>query len=350
MLRARARTVRRGKPVAGKGSQSRPGGSAGYHLDHEDSPEQETSRAGACRSGGACRSDWGLEHVPDAVDDAVDAAKKAGGRARATGREAATSRWMRGLARAGLATRGVNYVLVGSLAVQIASGSGGTQADTTGALRSVARHPGGIAVLWLLAAGFAGLALWRLAETAYGQAGPGGRTVPKRLASLALGLLYGAICATAVHFIIGGSDTSSNTESKSFTAQLIAHSGGQVLVAAVGAAFAAAGVTVGIYGLRRMFTGCLRTAQMSAPARTVVEALGTVGYVARGAVFCVAGAFLIDAAVSSNPQQAQGLDGSLRETAATPFGPWLLLAVALGLVVFGLYSWCEARWREVEPG
>jgi len=77
------------------------------------------------------------------------------------GREAATSRWLRGLARAGLAARGVNYLLVASLAGQIAFGSRGTQADTTGALRAVAGHPGGIVVLWALAAGFAGLAIWR---------------------------------------------------------------------------------------------------------------------------------------------------------------------------------------------
>ena len=75
-----------------------------------------------------------------------------------------------------------------------------------------------------------------------------------------------------------------------------------------------------------------------------------VGYVTRAVVFCVASAFLIDAAVSFDPQKAQGLDGSLRKTAATPLGPWVLSAVALGLVIFGLYSWCEARWRMVEPG
>jgi hypothetical protein len=40
----------------------------------------------------------------------------------------------------------------------------------------------------------------------------------------------------------------------------------------------------------------------------------------------------------------------LRKTAATPLGPWLLFAIALGLVIFGLYSWCEARLRVVEPG
>jgi hypothetical protein len=242
-------------------------------------------------------------------------------------------------------------VLVGSLAVQIALGSGRKQADTTGALRAVVRHPGGIVVLWLLAAGFAALALWRFAETAYGQVGPFGRTASKRLVSLALGVLYGCICGIVVNFILGpGRSTSSDTQSKSTTAQLLAHGGGQVLIAMIGLAVAAIGLGIGMFGLRRKFSAYLRTAEMSARARKVVETLGVAGYVARGAVFCVAGGFLIDAAVSSDPQKAQGLDGALRETAATPLGPWLLLAVALGLLIFGVYSWCEARWRMVEPG
>jgi uncharacterized protein DUF1206 len=37
----------------------------------------------------------------------------------------------------------------------------------------------------------------------------------------------------------------------------------------------------------------------------------------------------------------------LRALAATPGGPWLLAGVAFGLVMFGLYSCCEARWRRV---
>jgi hypothetical protein len=313
-----------------------------YRVESDrNSNEPQASRTGT-RSG-----DESAPIVPAAVGTAERAGRKAG----SAGREVASSRWTRGLARAGLAARGVNYLLVGALAIQIALGSRGTQADTTGALRAVAKHPGGIVVLWLLAAGFAGLALWRFAETAYGQAGPGGRTAPKRLVSLALGVLYGCICGIVINFILGvGRGTSSDTESKDFTARLLAHSGGQVLVVLIGVAIAAAGVGMGIYGLRRKFAMYLHTAQMSAAARRVVEWLGVTGYVTRGVVFCVASAFLIEAAVSFDPQKAQGLDGSLRETAATPLGPWLLLAVALGLVIFGLYSWCEARWRAVEPG
>ena len=123
-----------------------------------------------------------------------------------------------------------------------------------------------------------------------------------------------------------------------------------MLVAAIGVAVAAVGVGIGIYGLRRQFASYLREAQMSAPTRKVVEGLGIAGHLTRGAVFYVAGAFMVDAAASFNPQKAQGLDGCLRKTAATPLGPWLLLTVALGLVIFGFCSWCEARWREVEPG
>jgi hypothetical protein len=33
-----------------------------------------------------------------------------------------------------------------------------------------------------------------------------------------------------------------------------------------------------------------------------------------------------------------------------PAGCGLLVVVALGLVIFGVYSGCEARWREVKPG
>ena len=275
----------------------------------------------------------------------------AGHTASAAGRDAASSRWLQWLARGGLVARGAMYLLIGVLAVQIAFGSGGKQADTSGALRAVAAHPGGIVVLWLLAVGFAGLAIWRFAEVVYGQAGPGGRKAGKRLGSLARAVVYAFICGTVVSFILGtGGKTSGNTQSKDATATLMAHGGGRWLVALIGIGIGIGGVALAVYGIRRKFLEHLRMAQMSRSTAKVVKTLGLVGYVARGVVFCVAGGFLVDAAVSFSPQKAQGIDGSLLKLATTPVGPGLLVAVALGLVVFGVYSGCEARWRQVEPG
>jgi hypothetical protein len=276
---------------------------------------------------------------------------QAGHAARSAGRDAASSRWLQWLARGGLVARGAMYLLIGVLAVQIAFGSGGKQADTSGALRAVAVHPGGIVVLWLLAVGFAGLAIWRFAEVVYGQAGPGGRKAGKRLGSLARAVLYAFICGSVVSFILGtGGKTSGNTQSKDATATLMAHSGGRWLVALIGIGVGVGGVALAVYGIRRKFLKHLHMAQMSRSTAKVVKTLGVIGYLARGAVFCVAGGFLVDAAVSFSPQKAQGIDGSLLKLATTPLGPGLLVAVALGLAVFGVYSGCEARWRQVEPG
>ena len=79
----------------------------------------------------------------------------------------------------------------------------------------------------------------------------------------------------------------------------------------------------------------------------MVKRLGQIGGIARGFVFGTVGVFLVIAAVDANPGQAKGIDSALRALAHTPLGPWLLVVIALGLITFGVYSWCEARWRAV---
>jgi hypothetical protein len=69
--------------------------------------------------------------------------------------------------------------------------------------------------------------------------------------------------------------------------------------------------------------------------------------VARGAVFSTVGLFLVVAAIQAKPGKAKGIDAALVALAKTPLGPWLLGLVAVGLVLFGAYSLCEARWRAV---
>ncbi|MGV9573181.1 DUF1206 domain-containing protein, partial [Streptomyces nigra] len=49
----------------------------------------------------------------------------------------------------------------------------------------------------------------------------------------------------------------------------------------------------------------------------------------------------------SPTDRAKGLDDTLRSLAETPLGPWLLVCVAVGLVLFGLFSFALARWRRV---
>lgn len=272
-----------------------------------------------------------------------------GDRVRQAGRDAAGSRWFHWLARTGLLARGVIYLLIGSLAVQIGLGDGGGKAaDKQGALQTVAGTPGGVVILWLLVVGFAGLALWGFAEVVYGQPVPNGTSLGRRLISLGGGVFYGVACAAMLVFALGGGAQSGNEESKTFTAKAMGEPGGRWLVLAVGAGFIAWGAGTFVRTVRRKFTEELDTARMSHRVRPVVEILGLVGRIARGLVFGAIGVFLAYAAITFDPGKAKGLDGTMRSFAGTPGGRWTLVAVAAGLVIFGVYSCCEARWRKVE--
>ncbi|MFD0891770.1 DUF1206 domain-containing protein, partial [Streptosporangium algeriense] len=88
-------------------------------------------------------------------------------------RRAANSRTLERTTRLGLACRGVLYGLIGFLALRIAfgGGSGGKEADKTGAVETVAEQPFGTVLLWLMAVGFAALTLWQVSEAVLGRGG-----------------------------------------------------------------------------------------------------------------------------------------------------------------------------------
>jgi hypothetical protein len=255
----------------------------------------------------------------------------------------------------------VLYVIIGCLAVGIAFGHSRDQADSAGAVRLVGATPAGLIALWLLVAGFIGLALWRLSEAAYGGPGPGEQKRSSRLAALGKAVVYGVLAFTIVKYAIGaGSPKSSNQQSTDLTASVLHYPGGQVVVVAAGFAFVVCGAYMTYSSWRRDFRKELNLAGASPRTRRVVMRLGPVdqlhgavvpehqiGGIARGVVFAAVGVFLIVAGAKAQPGQAKGIDATLRAFAQTPLGPWLLVVVAIGLVTFGLYSCCEARWRKV---
>ena len=252
------------------------------------------------------------------------------------------------LARAGLVARGLMYVLVGIIAVQVAIDGSHQQADRTGAVRLVAQTTFGTAILWLLVIGFAGMTLWRLSEAAWGSPEAGGRKASKRLASLARAVFYAVVTFGILKYALGiGQPASSDSQSQDLTATALKYQGGQVIVALAGVVIAIAGLYVIYRAYKLKFLKHLRLGSASTRTRKVVTRLGQIGGIARGLVFATIGVFLVIAAKDANPRQAKGIDSALRALAHTPLGPWLLVVVAIGLMMFGVYSWCEARWRAV---
>ena len=276
------------------------------------------------------------------------ARRRAGRTVRSSGRRAANSKALRWLGRAGYAARGVIYIIIGWIAVQIAFGHSGQQADRTGALHEISTTPVGGFLLWLLVIGFIGMALWRLSEAVYGSTGSGEKKAGQRLAALGKAIIYAVIAYGVLKYALGtGGPQSSDKQSVDLTATLLKYPGGQVLVVVIGLALIGGGIYLAYAAWKEEFRKQLGLGEIPARMRRIVEWLGKFGGMARGAVFVTAGIFLVVAAVQAKPQQAKGVDSSLRALAATPLGPWLLVVVAIGLIMFGLFSCCQAKWERL---
>jgi Domain of Unknown Function (DUF1206) len=260
-------------------------------------------------------------------------------------RRASVSPAARFLARAGLTARGVIYILVGWVAVLVALGHSSREADQTGALQLLASKPYGLVSLWLLGIGFAGYALWRLSEAAFGVSGDQPGAGP-RLKSLARAVIYAGL-SYLTFTVIAGHARSQAGRQQDITATAMQHTPGRVLVGIVGLIVVGAGIALVIEGARKKFMRYLQTARMSPRTRRVVEVLGMTGTIARGLVFGLAGALVIDAAVTHKASESGGIDKALLTLRGAPLGEVLVMLAALGLVIFGVYGLCEARWRRV---
>jgi hypothetical protein len=260
---------------------------------------------------------------------------------------AAASPWPERFARLGLGARGVLFIVIGILTFQVAFGHYTQQANQKGALQEVASQPGGKVLVWIIAIGLIGYALWRLLSAALGpKADPVATDAKQRIKALAEGIGYGAVAIIAVK-VAAGSGSSSSGGGQKQAATVLSWPGGQFLVGLAGLVIIGVGVYYVIDGVKADFTKELKLYELSPTARKAVIALGRFGRIAQGVVFGIIGVLVMVAAVQYDPDKAKGLDGALRTLAGQPYGKWLLAIIGLGFFAYGLYGLAEAKLRRV---
>lgn len=248
------------------------------------------------------------------------------------------------IARVGILARGVIHLLVGWLAIRIALGDGGEQADQRGALNALARQPLGKWLLVAMGLGLLAYAAWRALEAVIDTEDKGAL---QRVGQALRAILYVALAWTAFRMAFGSAGGGGGSKSQEVTTGLMGMSGGRFLVALVALVVVGIGAWNGYRGISRSFTKRIKEAEMSSTERTWTVRAGVVGHLARGVAYLVVGWFLGRAAWTFDPQQPIGLDASLHALAGESDGKFLLLLVGAGVIVFGLYQAMLARYREV---
>lgn len=261
-----------------------------------------------------------------------------------TARAAQDSTVFRVLARVGYVVLGILHILIGAIAVSIATGSGGGNADQGGALQQIQQSPAGVFLLWAIVLGLLALAIWQIAEALVEQDPDAKKKWAHRIKFLGTAGAYLAIGATALVYALGGQSQSSDS-SQSFSARLLAVPAGVALLVLVGLIVAAIGVAFIVRGATRAFTKHL--ALPSGTKRSGIIAFGVAGYIAKGVAVAVAGVLFVIAALTHDPEAAGGLDSALRTLAGLPFGAVILWTVGVGLALYGLFCIARARYARM---
>jgi hypothetical protein len=259
------------------------------------------------------------------------------------------SGWLEWVGRAGYATHGFLYLIIGTMAALTAFGRGGGTTDSKGALGELYHQPFGQALLLLAAIGLFGYAAFSAYQAliaperhARGWAG-----VAKRIGRGFVALFHVSLGVYALRLMQGGQREP--TDAHQGTAQLLSWSPplGQVLVGVVGVAIVGFALQQLVCAWRSKLDEQLDLGALPSGTRRLAVRASRVGIAARAIVFLVAGGFLLTAAVTAAPNRAKSFGESLAALRETPFGEPLLAAVALGLMAFAAYEFIEARYRRI---
>ena len=255
--------------------------------------------------------------------------------------DATNSRALELVARAGFAVSGVLHFLVGTIAIGLATGKGG-RADVSGAVGELASQPAGPVLLWGSFAACVALALWQASDAIFDfEHLPPKDKATKKAKAAAQAVVYAALAITLAAFARGtGQDNRESTSD--MTVSVLKAPGGVLLLVLIGAGVAITGIFYAVRGFKKSCEKHINRPP-SPNARKAVTGLGITGYAAKGVALFVTGLLVVIAAVTAHPEQSTGLDGGLRALREQPFGIYVLGAVGLGLICYGIYMVVRAK-------
>ena len=243
-------------------------------------------------------------------------------------------RW---LVRLGYAARGVVYLVLGYLALTTASQArdGGTAVFDL--LQDI---PLGTVVLWLMAVGLAAYAMFMFIS-AIGDVqnhGSDPKGLMKRLGEGASAVAHTVLAFAAYQYASGSSGGSAGSDgSRQAAGSILELPLGDLLIGLVGLGFL---VGAFMQAKNAVTAGFMSHVGGGAPA--AIEPIGRLGHAARTVVFVVIGWSLVRSAWLDSEAEVKGLGDAIVSLSGNGT---LYTVVAVGLLLFGVFSLVVARYR-----
>ncbi len=257
------------------------------------------------------------------------------------------------IAGAGYSAKTVMYSLLGIFILSsVISAAGREKTTQTHVFETVLSQPFGKFLLIAVIAGLICYALWRwlqgMLNTESLDMGKA-KDVIMRIFLFVSGLFYFAAAYLGIKVLTGekssGGQGGSGSNSEQVSQQLMQYEWGLAIVAALGAAVLVFAFVQFKHAYKADFMKKFETEKLSQSAQHATRSAGRFGYTARGVVYMLVGSFFMIAAYQQDPSEAGGLQQALQTLTEQSFGPYLLGAVGVGFILFGVYCAFEARYR-----
>lgn len=263
-----------------------------------------------------------------------------------TAQKAEFSPLMEAMTRLGYGVRGLIYITMGLLALQVALGRGGAPTDQQGAIAAIGKQPAGLILLWVVLVGIISYAVWGVIRAVMDPLHKGHdlKGLLARFGFLVSAFGYAILALPTYGFITGASQTAKGSQTQQSMTSIMAMPGGRWAIGILGVAVLAGGLYQIYQGFTSGFDKQFQTYALTPKQVKLTTDIGRFGTAARGVVLALVGGLISLAAYHANPSQPIGMDAALATLMKQPYGIWLLSIVALGLIAFGFYSMLSAAW------
>jgi len=254
------------------------------------------------------------------------------------------------LARVGFLVKGVLYMVIGALALQVAAKAGGRITGTRGALTTVLGQPFGRTLLLAAAIGLLGYATWRVLQGLFDpdRLGHEWRGLAVRTTFVVRGVVH-AVLGWQAFRLYRGLSGSSGTSEREIATEAFQWPLGDWLVVLAGLSFIGFAVQQVSAAITCRLERNLDVEQMRREAGEWAVGLSRFGVAARAVVFALLGWAIVVAGWFRDPSEVGTTASSFRTLAAQPggLGRWLLGVTAAGFVAYGFYEIIHARYLHI---
>jgi Domain of Unknown Function (DUF1206) len=262
-------------------------------------------------------------------------------------RAGSLKRWELWTGHAGYIAEGVVYLLMGTFALLADLERRRQPNGSQGALAELGRTSLGKALLALLALGLAAFVLWQMLLAFIDPEHRGDRTLPRhwlaRLRHFCSGIFYTVLVGEAVWILFGLGSLDSDPAHLRWSSRVLQFPIGRIVVGIVGAG-------IGVFAIQQFYRAVTndkskRLDLSHARLRWLINSLGAFGYVSRSVLFGLVGLYVVDAAWRFDPHYSNGIGGALGALQHRAYGVWLLGALAIGLMSYGVFQIIKERYR-----